>query len=278
MPGPPAEFSPSELWEKLSEARPSEVIDFPRKDATGKPLGRVRVQVLRLEDHNAARMRAHEALKRQQSGMGGKALDASDFASPNVNETLADMTAVELLQMACLHEKSASSDPARPFYPFLFRDAADIRAKLSADEVVTLFNAYVLVQAKFGPYERNAGTKEDQDAWIARLAADPLVTVSMSLPQLVEVSTSAAARLCSISGILRSQWQDLPPTLASSLDSFCLDTSYSGRLPSEPPEDSASESPTDDDGADPELLGVPGDEPITAEQAARMAARLTGRG
>lgn len=230
--GPPTDVSPQELWAKLSEQRPAEVIDFPRKDFKGKPIARVRIQVLTMADHNTARMRGHAELKKSAASVFGLGkLDPQDMQSPAVNEVLGDLIAHEVLCLACT---KATPEPGtehdRPFYTQLFKDAEQLRNSLTADEVAILFNAYMLTQAKYGPFERSVTTTEDGNAWVKRLAegADAYPLLHLSLPQLAELTLWSLGRLFSLSRILESQRSNLPPTLTSSLESYFLGTSTSG--------------------------------------------------
>lgn len=234
--GPPADVDPTDLVIKLSEPVVSEVINFPRNDANGKPIGMLRIKVLQMEEHNIARMKANAALKKLGGLFGAKELSAADMQSAAVAEVLGDLVACELLALACLHEKSAvneDEDGDKPFYPFVFREAIEVRKKLSADEVAVLFNKYQEIQYKFGPFEKTILDKDDEDAWITRLESglDPLVLSRMPSLQLAEVTMSLARRLFSISRTVASQLESLPPSLASSLADCCMDTRYFGPQP-----------------------------------------------
>jgi hypothetical protein len=145
-PGPPKKVDASELFLKLMEApRPSEVVDFPRLDRDGKPLFQIRIQVLRMDEHDQARIIAQQKLKARR-------IANEDLNSAAIKEVLGDAVAKELIAMACLTvDPMEGSDP--PVYGRVFRDGEDV-GKLSADEVLVLFNAYQLVQHKYGPFER----------------------------------------------------------------------------------------------------------------------------
>lgn len=229
------DIAPDALWLKLAEPRPSEVVDFPRKDANGQPIGQIRIQVLPEDKHDVARLEAHTKLRRKVERLGQK-YNPEDMHGAAMREVLGDMIAKELLCMSVLSNTpmKGSEDSASPSYPFLFRDADDIGNKLSADEVLVLFNAYLQTQHKYGPFAGNL-PPDEVEAWIQRLqegaAAFPLHQVS--LPRLVELTSLLAARLSSLSRILRSQWESLPDSLKSDLEIFCLDTSYSGEQPDE---------------------------------------------
>lgn len=279
---PPEDMQQGELWAKLSEPKPSQLIDFPRKGPDGKPIGKIRIQVLSSAQHDMAKVAAHDKLKRLAERMGVKDIAGPDLQSPLLQDTLGDLVARELLCMACLSDKpgaGSEGDDDRPFYPRVFRDPEHLADSLSGDELAVLFAAYLQIQNRFGPFERTIATKEDEDAWIMRLAADidPLAIASMPLPRLGEVTSSLGQRLYSISRLLRSQWQSLPPTLASDLESFCLDTSFFGGQLDDSGETQAHEVQSGSERSS-ESVGVPADRPITTEEAARFAERLKPRG
>jgi hypothetical protein len=243
MAKPPADIPPSELWLKLSEPRPSEVLDFPRKGANGKPIGQIRIRVLRAEDHNVARLRAQTDLREAAKRVGMKDLSREDMDSPAIREVIGDLTAHELLQMACLGVEpmpgGSDDEDSAPRYPLVFHSAEAVRKSLTADETAVLFNAYLLVQDKYGPFERNFD-EGDMDAWVTRLeeGASEFPLAHMPWPQLVRLAFCFAGRLSSLSRILESQFSSLPDTLQSSLKNYCLGISSSG----EPQEDETESS------------------------------------
>lgn len=231
---PPEDVSPSELFLKLSEPLPTEVIDFPRKDRYGNPLGKVRIKVLTMEDHNRARIQAQKALKQSVAGFGIEALDKGDMDSPAVREVLGDLVAHEILCMACVTDtpQFEATDERPAVYGRIFKTPADLRRALTADETLTLFEAYRLVQYKWGPFELLADDEGDVDAWVKRLeeGARSFPLLALSLPQLHQLTSSLAARISTLSRILVSQWDSLPPSLASQLEDYCLDIGSSGEL------------------------------------------------
>jgi hypothetical protein len=113
----------------------------------------------------------------------------------------------------------------------VFRNADDVEA-LTSDEVAALFNHYINVQYKFGPFERTVTTEQELTDWITRLkegaSSSPLV--QLSLPALADLAFRMAVRACRLSAALESQWQNLPPILKSSLDNCSLDTGLFGKL------------------------------------------------
>jgi len=229
---PPEDVTPSELFLKLCEPLPTEVVDFPRKDRHGNPLDKIRIKVLTMEDHNRARIQAQKALKQSVAGFGIEALDKNDVDSPAVREVLGDLVAHEILCMACVTEKplfEATEDrPAT--YGRIFKTPSDLRRVLTADETLTLFEAYRLVQYKWGPFEMLTEEDGEVDAWVKRLeeGARSFPLLALSLPQLHQLTSSLAARISLLSNILVSQWDSLPPILASQLEPYCLGTGSSG--------------------------------------------------
>jgi hypothetical protein len=221
---PPEDVSASELWLKLCEPLPSEVIDFPRKDRDGKPVGKIRIQVLTMEDHNKARLLATKSLKESAKEFG---IGQPDMENEATKEVLGDMIAHELLCLACVTENSQThlETDGQPVYARIFASPAQIRKALTADETLVLFNAYRLVQYKYGPFERTM-EDGDVDAWIERLrsggSAFPLL--ALPLPQLAELTYSLAEKMSMLSRTLGSQWSSLPDTLKSSLENYCSDT------------------------------------------------------
>lgn len=226
MAKPPEDVSASELFLKLSEPRPTEETDFPRNDRFGNPVGKFRIQVLTMEDHNRARILAQQALKKTVAGFGIEALDKSDMDSPAVQEVLGDLVAHEILCMACLTDKplfeATEEHPAT--YGRVFKTPADLRRVLTADETLSLFRAYQMVQHKWGPFELTTMDDGDIEAWIKRLSegARGFPLLALSLPQLHELTSSLAVRISTLSRILRSQWETLPDSLASALEPYCL--------------------------------------------------------
>lgn len=146
--GPPKDVEPSELFRKLLEApRPSDVIDFPRKDENGNPIDRIRIAVLSHEEHDKARENAFRYFR-------DKNYSPEDMKNMSMREVVSDRIAKELLVLACFTAKEQLKNPDtnQPIYGKIFHSAEDI-GKLRSQEVEVLFNAYMLVQEKFGPRE-----------------------------------------------------------------------------------------------------------------------------
>lgn len=262
MAGPPDNVEAKELWLKLSEApAPSEIVDFPRRGADGKPIRQIRIQVLSMAAHDEARMLAHQRLAKQ----GIKPEDTNQ--SVLLQEVLGDAVAREILAMSCVTVKPIhgdDEDTVKPTYGRLFVDGESLRQLLTPDEVTVLFNSYLLVQEKWGPLETTVNGDEELNAWVERLAEGgslvPLAaTSSVSLAGLC---LSLAQRVSTLSELLRAQWQSLPPGLASSLDGLLTGTGSSG----EPPDDSTP-TPSTTPPSDSSI-------PVNAEQAMALARQL----
>ncbi len=258
MAGPPDDVAPSDLFLKLQESRPSEVLNFPRKTSDGKPIGTVRLQVLIADDHDAARILVKRKLCEKYK------LKPEDLEGALGNAVLNDGVARELLAMACLTEaRMANTTEESPRYPRVFPDAEAVGKVLTADELAVLFQSYLLVQAKYGPFDKTVQTEEDISAWIVRLvegAADyPLGRVSSV--GWAELASFLAGRAYLLSAVLTALWPSLPPSLKSRLGACSLDTgSFGGPAGSRPPGSTASFAISDVQ--------------VTVEDAARMAEEM----
>lgn len=265
MPAPPNDISAKELFLQLCEPAPSEVIDFPRKDRkTGKPITRVRIVVVPQLEHERAQMSAREGIMKRYG------LKAAELDDKVTREVVGDAIARELLAIACVHEEpmpgTADSDSG-PKYARLFKDAAHV-SELTAHEIVVLFNAYLLVQEKYGPFESSPMTVEDIDRWVKRLVegGSEFPLLSMSVPQLVQLSYLLAERNYSLSQFLATQWESLPATSKFTLPDSCGDIFSFGK-PAENSESTGSES------FEP-MLGA---ETISVEDAIDLARKLVPR-
>jgi hypothetical protein len=260
MPGPPADIPPNELFQILLERpRPGEEVPFPGLDLPGAR-GKLRIQVLAREQHDRARLVAQQKLKDNVARYGLKPLTAGDMNTAAVEGVLGDLSACEVLAMACTGVNpiggSAEEDPTVR-YPRVFADGDAVGKTLSADEVAYLFSAYTIVQHKYGPHEAIC-LPEDVNTWVKRLVegAEAYPYLRLSSPQWGELITAFATKLHALSGILESQWSSLPESLRSELQTYCLEPGSAGEQPALSQEE-------------PELPG-PGNE-ISFEQALRFA-------
>jgi hypothetical protein len=209
---------------------------------------------------------AHKRLKEKHQ------LKSDEMGDVTIREVAGDATARELLALACVseaHVEGSENDELGPRYPRLFRDAEHV-SDLTAEEIVVLFNAYLLVQQKYGPFEDNIRTDEEVDLWVKRLVegGSELPLLSTTWPQLVELASLLAARTYSVSRILASHWSSLPDTLRSDLLSCSGDIVSYGAQPAND-ESTGSESSPD------EVAFGAGD--LSAEDAMDLARKLVKR-
>lgn len=233
----------------MQKPRPSEVFDFPQKDDNGDPMGQVRIMTLRMEQHDEAKRKAHEKLKK-------KNFTNEDLASPAIEALYGDAIAKEVLAMCVCRVDGVENPDKGTVYGPIFRDADDV-AMLSPSEVLVLFSAYQLVQHKYGPMEKM--DSDDVEAWIKRLGVGgsgfPLLL--LPLPDLVELTTSLAAKIYGVYETLASQRLSLPDTLVSSLEIYLTDIGSFG-----------------DPASSPDPTGGDSKPEITIDDAARYAAEL----
>ncbi len=240
MPSPPADVSAKDLFLQLLGPKPGEEFDFPRKDHKGRPVARIRIQVLSMREHETARVEAHRKLKAKYL------LKEEDMNGITMREVHGDACAREVLAAACRHTEptEGSENTERgASYPRAFRDAEQINDELTSNEILTLFHAYLLVQEKYAPFETNAETHEEVNKWIQRLeeGGSELPLLSLSLPQLARLTSSLGARISLLYRALATQWESLPDTLRSTLLTSFGDISSYGK-PAEVGDGTGSES------------------------------------
>jgi hypothetical protein len=240
MSAPPTDVSAKDLFLVLSAPKPGEDFDFPRKDHSGKPVARIRIQVLSMKEHEHARIEAHRKLKAKYL------LKEEDMNGITMREVHGDAVAREVLAAACRRTEPIEGTPESdrgPQYPRAFRDAEQINDELTGNEILTLFHAYLLVQEKYAPFETEAETAEDLNRWIRRLeeGGSELPLLSLSLPQLARRTFSLVVRISSLYQALATQWESLPDTLRSTLLTSFGDISSFGK-PAEGDDSTGSES------------------------------------
>ena len=227
---PPNDVPATDLFLKLSSPiRPSEVVDFPRRDpVTRLPIGRVRIQVLNLSEYDEARIKAQYWLVEK------KRVSKDQLEGQAVKEVLGDRIAKELISMACLSVDpiQGTEETGYPRYLRHFRSADEVDV-LMADELEALWMTHRMIQQKYGPYEGNIETAEQASAWMKRLVegASALPLGQLGWHQLVELTTLLAERAYSLSAILGTLSSSLPNTLAARLTSWDIGTYSFGRLP-----------------------------------------------
>jgi hypothetical protein len=247
---PPVDVPPSELYLKLCEPEPSVVIDFPRY-IDGSPVGQLRVRVLEQREIDKARLDGEAAFTSR--GVTGEAL-----RNPATNEVLHDTIAREVLALACMTAESPKGNNGSPMvdehghtiYGRVFRDAKDL-LRLRPNEIALLFAAHMLVQDKFGPYEKSLDPG-DLDAWVERLVEGgsefPLLRLRSLEHQ--QLTLSLAETVHTLYETLASLRSHLPPTLVSRLDAYFSAIGSSG----EPPASSAATGGDGSEGLDPGTL------------------------
>lgn len=156
MSGPPDDIAPSELWAALMQLpRPSKDVDFPGKDPGGNPIGKLKMVVLTQAEHMvciaAADKVAKELIKEAKK-------DEPTLAFDNLFHNAAS---VEVLARACRD----FNDVERPAFP----SPKQIRTKFTADQIGQLTRQYLQTQAELGPIVAWM-TREEEDAWVAKLA------------------------------------------------------------------------------------------------------------
>lgn len=181
----PADVPASELFRRLSEsARPSEVVDFPRKGPDGEPLGQVRIVVLTERELIAASVEAERFAQK----MLRTDTKANDGGSQGYLDVYRHESAVQIIHRACKRVEDAQA--RMPAFP----SPQEIRDLMTPDEIGVLLEAYYLVQAKYGPIVARM-SPEEVDAWIERLTeggkAYPLAFLSS------EMRDALIVRICS---------------------------------------------------------------------------------
>ena len=149
-----------DLWERLcAMPRPHKVVDFPRKDEKGEPIGQLAMWVLTQSEQEESAAQADKrarALMRTDKGEVPK----DDEAKRGYNDLYANAAADEILYRAC--RKVGKLNEA--FFP----SPALMRSKLSVDEVGVLMSHYYTVQEELGPIVAHM-SKEETDALVARI-------------------------------------------------------------------------------------------------------------
>lgn len=222
MAKPPEDIGPSELFLKLKEAPPSEVVPFPRMDSEGKPIYHVRIRVLREEDRQRALRLARESIKRHKL--------TPEEMDTHIGRTMQnDAVQKELIAMACLEaENSGDMDP--PFYRRIFTGGADLDV-LTPHELMVLFNQYEVTQAKFGPLFNMMNDENELSFWLKRLqeGAEEHPLLQLGLPELVLVTYRVLSRHLGLCRLLDSQLENLPESLAARLLPLEIGTGFYGR-------------------------------------------------
>ena len=220
----------SALWARLATwPRPFRLVDFPRKGEDGEPLGSIHMQILTQEECLAAQVAA-EKVVRALFGKSDGDKDGPKFAGgmPKRDEATVfdglhqNVVSTELLFRAC-RRPAGDGTHEGPAWP-LFPSPAELRKKLTIDEVGVLMREYLQVQADLGPIVARL-SEEEFEAWVERIAK------SGSTSPFASLSWEAASELILL--------------MASRLWSFKTATSSSGSQPDDGERSSSEPSAMD---------------------------------
>lgn len=164
-----------------SKERPSQLVDFPRYDAKGEPVGKLRIRVLTQEEQMACSAQA-ERIAREH-------LKEAKKDDLGYERLFMDAMYVEVLLRACRDEADTNKSA--------FPSAKEIRKQLTTDECGVLFDHYLTTQLELGPL-RCEMSDEELEAWITRLAeggsAFPLALLSTDLQKVLIVYMACQLR------------------------------------------------------------------------------------
>ena len=169
MAGPTNTIEPSILWSVLSRAeRPFRIVDFPREDEQGRPIGKLAIRVLTHEETTICQAAA-EKFTREHLKDGKK----DELGYEAVYSTA---SVIEVLFRACRD----AEDIARPAFP----SPKLLSQALTGDEVSVLFQNYLATQLELGPIIAQM-TEAEMEAWIVRIgdggSSFPLDLLSLEL-------------------------------------------------------------------------------------------------
>lgn len=173
MSGPSKNIEPSQLWLKLSSLeRPFKLIDFPRHDEGGNPVGQLAMRVLTQEEQMSCTAAAEDFCK--------KHLKDGKKDELGYERMFSDAVCVEVLFRACRD----ADDPNRLAFPA----PSSLREKLTTEECAKLFEHYLTIQVELGPLVITM-SDDEMESWITRLAeggsAFPFDLLSSDLQRVV---------------------------------------------------------------------------------------------
>lgn len=158
---PPKDVPASELFQKLQTIpRPYKVVDFPRYDANGEPIGQIAVRVLTQEEQFQCSAAAESFTRQKLKAENGGTIPGKLEAQQGYEDIYNNAIAVELVFRA-FRDVNDVKWPA-------FRTKEEIRQTLTNTEIGVLINYYQVCQQEFGPIVAHL-TPEEMEAWIARL-------------------------------------------------------------------------------------------------------------
>lgn len=212
--GPPNGVPADELWARITSVpRPSRLVDIPRNDVNGNPVGQVLMQVLSQAEQNMCAANAEEFAKKRMKLAYSREEQNIGYEDVYRNEAAT--------QVICMAARS-KEDPRVQAFP----SADKMRVAFTSDEIAVLLQSYMMVQRELGPIVSRM-SPEEMDAWIEKLqeggAAFPLVLLSSEAKN------------------------DLVMHLVSRLSDSSTDTSSPGSQPS----DGSTETPPTETNNDP---------------------------
>lgn len=206
---PPEHIEPTDLWLALTAIpRPHRLVDVPRfVPGTKTPVGQVVMWPLTQEEQMACNAEAErftrvllkDPTKRDQANLG-------------YEHTYGNESAIQILWRSCRHAQNLE----RPAFP----SPSLMRSTFTSDEVSSLFESYLTVQAELGPIVADM-TPEMAEAWIERLAEG-----GSALP--LALLSSAAMNTLAV-------------FMAKLIVSYRTERSSAGSPPDEPPTESENE-------------------------------------
>jgi hypothetical protein len=178
---------PDELFKKLlNREQSSEVVDV----RLGGDVFRFRFRVLTYKEQEDCKTSARQRLITEKN------LKPDDFRSDSgaVKELYSDAVATEILFRALCREKMIDMPDGSKKFAAVFIDLESMVSKLTADEILVLFETYTLVQEKHGPNDYALWVSNNFDPWIDAVAqgAEYFPLAQFPLPILVETLQALA--------------------------------------------------------------------------------------
>lgn len=144
-----------DLWAKItSMPRPYRIVDFPRRDSEGNPIGELAIWVLTQEEQMACAGNAERTTRKVL-----KDVPKDNEAKRGYDDTYNNAGACEVLHLACRNK----DDVEKPFFP----NSEAVR-KLSVDEIGALMMHYYTTQSELGPIVSRM-SDEEVDAWLDKI-------------------------------------------------------------------------------------------------------------
>lgn len=185
--GPPKDIDPSDLWSQITTMpRAHRVVDFPKYDKNGSPLGQIAIVVLTGDEVQAASMNAEKFIRKACKDAFGEVPKADEMSGSfqSMHNTRATS---EILFRSC--KKADQCEPGPDGVCIVdhgelerfFSIREDI-GKLTTDETAVLMRHYMQTQSTLGPIVKHMSQSE-MDEWLEVLArggrVDPLAFLSL---------------------------------------------------------------------------------------------------